>query len=157
MPNRDIYMLRHEATIVTAITALQIKAGANYGFEILGWEVSQKGSTTSASESMAWVRKSGAATVTTAVAGTHLFRATDTPAADLSLGTTATGVVGSAEGTDADIIHKFGFNVLSGYSRQLLLEERALFRCKLGEIIALKFLTAPATQLWQFNVVLMEI
>ena len=35
MARGDAYVIRHEATISTAITFIQLKAGSNYGFEIL--------------------------------------------------------------------------------------------------------------------------
>src|SRR5579859_2113828 len=99
MARGDVYVVRHEATISTAITFIQLKAGANYGFEIMEAGLTQKGSTTSASESIALVRKTAAATVTTAAVGTHVFKTnTDEPTPDLSLGTAATGVIGTVEG-----------------------------------------------------------
>ena len=148
MARGDVYVVRHEATISTAITFIQLKAGANYGFEILEAGLTQKGSTTSASESIALVRKTAAATVTLGAIGTHVFLLnTGAPNPDLSLGTSATGVIGTAEGTDGDVVLKEGLNVLNGWQHIPIPEDR--IQCKVGEIIALKFLTAPASQLWQ--------
>jgi hypothetical protein len=156
MARNDVFVIRHEATISTAITFIQLKAGTTFGFEILEMGLTQKGSTTSASESIALVRKTGAATVTTAVVGTHVFGVQsqeNTPG--LSLGTSATGVIGSAEGTDGDILLKEGFNVLNGWAHVPVPERR--FQVAVSEIVALKFLTAPASQLWQAWMVIREL
>lgn len=156
MPRGNVYTLRHEAAVATAITILQLKAGTNSGFEILSAHLTQRDSETSVQESIGLVRKSAAATVTTAVAGTHLFEhLTDGPAADLSLGTTATGVIGTAEGTDGDIVLKEGFNALNGWHYVPVPEERHQF--KQGEIVALKFLNAPASQNWEMAVTIREL
>ena len=149
------YVIRHEATIATAITAIQLKASASGPFEILGATATQRGSTTSAQEAIALVRKTVAATVTIAVAGTHVFKAkTNDPTAGLQLGTAATGVIGTAEGTDGDIACKLGFNVLSGYV-YLPVPEARIWVPAAG-LIALKFLNAPATQTWDLEMIIRE-
>jgi hypothetical protein len=88
--------------------------------EILSFNVSQSGSTTSAMDQIRLVRKTAAATVTTGAVGTNVFDFTGNSTSGSStfrgtLGTTTTGVVATAEGTDGDIIHQFNFNVLGGY------------------------------------------
>lgn len=156
MARGDVYILRHQAIISTAITIIQIKAGTSYGFEIISAALSQSNSETSQQEEIALVRKSAAATVTTAVVGTHVFL-TDPggPNPNLSLGTAATGVIGTAEGTDGDVILREGFNVLNGWLYMPVPEERIQFR--VSDIVALRFLTAPASQLWNAKIVIREL
>ena len=56
MPQGDIYILKNSATVSTAITVLQLKAGANNGFEIVRAQANQRGSTTSVETSArVWV------------------------------------------------------------------------------------------------------
>lgn len=155
MPAGDVYTLRQSSTVSTAITVLQLKAGANNGFVIIRASLTQYGSTTSAQETISIVRKSGAATVTTAVAGTTLLsRDPNQATASLSLGTSATGVTATGEGTDGDVILQEGFNVLNGWLYIPVPEER-IYVPPAG-IIGLKFLTAPASQTWKQEVVIME-
>ena len=156
MPQGDIYILKNSATVSTAITVLQLKAGANNGFEIVRAQANQRGSTTSVEEAIALVRKSAAATVTAAVAGTTLFfRDPNQAAASLSLGTAATGVTATVEGTDGDVAWEEGFNVLNGWLYLPVPEER-IYVPPAG-IIALKFLSAPASQTWKFLMAIREL
>lgn len=155
MPAGDVYTLRQSSTISTAITFLQLKAGANNGFVIIRASLTQYGSTTSAQEEIEIVRKSVAATVSTAVAGTTLFfRDPNQAAASLTLGTSATGVTATGEGTDGDVILREGFNVLNGWMYIPVPEERIYVPP--GGIIGLKFPTSPASQTWKQEVVIME-
>lgn len=134
-------------TIATAITALQLKAGTNGPIELLRAWATQANNTTSAQCSIALVRKTAAATVTTAVAGTHLTKLNPAhPTADASLGTSATGITATAEGTDGDIVTAEGINVLSGWVWVPVPEERIIV--PQGGIIALKFLDAPSSSKW---------
>lgn len=142
-------------TISTAITVLQLKAGAAAPIEILRMSLTQKGSTTSAEEKIAVVRKTAAATVTAAVAGTTLVKPrTNDPVAAASLGTAATGYTGTAEGTDGDELIHDGFNVLTGWLYLPIPEERIWIPG--GGILALKFLTAPASQEWHASITFRE-
>ncbi len=134
-------------TIATAITALQLQAGTKGPIEILRAWAMQASSTTSAQCSVGLVRKTGAATVTAAVAGTTLTKGSPLcPTADASLGISATGITASAEGTDGEIAHAEGFNVLSGFNWVPTPEERIIV--PQGGIIALKFLDAPPSAKW---------
>ena len=143
MPKGDFYTLRHEATISTAITFLQAKAGTSYGFCIREFGIGKRADATSEQIAIALVRKSSAATVTTAAIGTHLFKHDPGgPDPNLSLGTAATGVIGSAEGSDSDIICKIPFNLVSGLIYQPLRE----IEVAVSGIIALKFLEAPTSR-----------
>jgi hypothetical protein len=155
MANNDVYTLRNEIVVSTAITVLQIKCGASNPCEIIRASVSQRGSTTSAEEIIELVRKSAAATVTAAVAGTTLLsRDPGQPTAGLSLGTSATGHTATAEGTDTDVILKEGFNVLNGWLYLPVPEERIYVPA--GGIIGLKFPVAPASQTWEFTITVRE-
>jgi hypothetical protein len=156
MPQGDIYILKNSATVSTAITVLQLKAGANNGFEIVRAQAGQRGSTTSVQEAIALVRKSAAATVTAAAAGTNLFfRDPNQAAASLTLSTSGTGFTATAEGTDTDQVWEEGFNVLNGWLYLPVPEERIYVPP--GGIIGLKFLTAPASQTWKFLMAIREL
>ena len=156
MPQGDVYILKNSATVSTAITCLQLKAGANNGFEIVRAQVNQYGSTASVQEVISLIRKSAAATVTAAAAGTNLFfRDPNQAAASLTLSTTGTGFAASAEGTDGDKCWEEGFNVLNGWLYLPVPEER-IYVPPAG-IIALKFATAPASQTWKFLMAIREL
>ena len=151
-----VYTLRHKATVSTAITLLQIKAGTTRAVEVLAAKLTQRASTTSVQEAIQIVRKTVAATVTTAVAGTHLFKHNPSaPTSDLSLGTTATGVIGTGEGTDGDVIVEEGFNVLNGWRWPHQAGETIVI--PIGGILAMKFVDAPASQSWRMSLVFREI
>lgn len=160
MPSGDVYAVLNKAvTVSTAITVIQIKAGANNGIEILRASATQRGSTTSVQEDIAFVRKSSAATVTAAVDATDntatiVRRDPNQSAASATLGTTATGITASGEGTDANCLLREGFNVLNGWMYLPVPEER-IYIPPAG-ILGLKFLSAPASQAWDFEVWFIE-
>lgn len=160
MPHRDNYIIRAELTISTAITAVQLKAGTSYGFEINSVTVTQRGGTTSTQEKIGLIFKTAGATVTAATVGplgnlNGVFL-TDpgmsTP--NLALGTAATGFTATAEGTDGYMPVQLGFNVLNG-CYDIPVPERRIF-CRVSDIIGLKFFTAPASQLWEFEIDITE-
>lgn len=160
MPHRDVYIIRAELTISTAITAVQLKAGTSYGFEILSASVTQRGGTTSTQEKIGFVYKSAAATVTAATTtatgnsnGVFLIDQGG-PTPNLVLSTSGTGFSASAEGTDAGMPVQLGYNVLNGVY-DIPVPERRLF-CRVNDIIGLKFFTAPASQLWEFEIDIQE-
>lgn len=156
MPYGHVYTLRNELTISTAITIVQIAAGATAPLILLSASLTQSASTTSAQTRIAWVRKTGAATVTAAVVGTNLFKARPgDPTPSLQLGAALTGWTATAEGTDGDIPWVEGFNVLNGWKYLPVPEER--IHVPAAGIIGLKFLTAPASQTWEIQVSLMEL
>ncbi len=150
-----IYTLRHEAVVSTLITILQLKAGALVPFEILSASLTQRLSTTSVQVGIEFVRKTVAATVTTAVLGTHLFKKPGDPNPGLDLGTAATGVIATAEGTDGDIPLRDGFNVLNGWKHLPVPEERKFVPA--AGIIALKFPAVPASHTWNMEIVIREL
>jgi hypothetical protein len=155
--NRGTYVLRNAGvTISTAITILQLKAGTNYPLEILRASLSQFGSTTSAGARFSLLRKTGAATVTAASAGTHLNKMNSAnPTSDVSLGTTATGYTGTSEGTDGDILVDEGFNVINGFVWLPTPEERIVV--PVSGFLAMKFLTAPASHTWYASIYFREL
>lgn len=156
MPYGHRYTLRHEAVVSTAITILQLLAGTAVPFLIVSASLSQDGSTTSAQEKIAFVRKSAAATVTTAVVGTHLFKTRPgDPTPGLTLSTTGTGVIASGEGTDTDVCYEEGFNVLSGW--RFTPSEKEYIHVPGAGIIGLKFRTAPASETWQMSITIEEL
>jgi len=156
MPYGDVYNLRHSASVSTAITVLQIATGTTCPALILSAGASQRGSTISAQEELAFVRKTAAATVTAAVIGTHLFKLrTGDPTPALQLGAALTGVIATAEGTDGDVCFRSGFNVLNGWVYLPVPEER-LFIPAAG-ILGLKYMTAPGGQNWDWNLSIMEL
>lgn len=141
--------------ISTAITVAQLKLGTNGPAAILRHSLTQDGSVTSTQIRGGLIRKSAAATVTTAVAATNLNKQNPvSPTADASLGTTATGITATAEGTDADHLCTRGFNVLNGQEVVYTPEERDIVAQ--GGIVAQKLLTA-FNSTWSSELVFMEL
>jgi hypothetical protein len=162
MPQGDVYTILNRAvTVSTAITVIQIKAGANNGLEIVRASVTQRGSTVSAQEDIAFVRKTNPCTVTAAIDATDntatiLKRDPNQSAASATLSTTATGITSTSEGNpDGNIILREAFNVLNGWMYLPVPEER-IYVPPAG-ILALKFITAPASQTWDIEVVIREL
>ena len=135
-----VYSVRMDrVSVSTAITILQIKAGANPLWLLRAW-CAQSSLTTIAEQTIQINRKSGAATVT---AFTPLKVGSDADAAALAVGgTAATGTNASAEGTDTDVLYPDSFNILDGWL-WLPVEEERIFVPPAG-IIGLKFPVAPS-------------
>ena len=149
---RGVYIVGNGGVVIsTAITIIQIAAGAANPIEILRATVTQRGSTTSAQPDVQLVRKTAAATVTPA---TPLLLRGSAPASAAVGGTALTGITATAEGTDGDVLPHQGFNVLTGWVYLPIPEERIWVPG--GGIIALKFPTAPATQTWLAEIVFQE-
>ena len=111
------------ATVTTAKTLIQVKAGALTPLELLRAEISQTTTETSDTGEFVIRRKTAAATVTTATP--LLYNGIDA-AADAVGGTAATGTNASVEGTDGDILYQRGFNVLNGHTWLAVPEERII-------------------------------
>lgn len=143
-----VYLLKNNGvTIATAITALQLLAGSAGPVEILRASLTQSTTTTSAQTAAGVIRKSAAATVTAAVAGTTLLKGNPVaPASNANLGTSATGITASAEGTNGELSTQRGFNVLNGYEWLPTPEERIL--APQAGIVALTFQAAPPSATW---------
>lgn len=125
-----------------AITLVQVKAGAASIFRILRAWCSQSNQTSSAQQAIEIVRKSAAATVTSA---TPLLIDPGDSAANAVGGTSATGTNANAEGTDGDILYRDNFNVLNGWLWVPVPEERILVAP--SGIIGLKFPIAPGASM----------
>lgn len=150
-----MYSLKNNGvSISTAISVQQLKCGTNGPAAILRHSLTQSGSVTSTQIAAGLVRKSAAATVTIAVAGTNLLKQNPISiTADASLGTSATGFTASAEGTDSDITYQRGFNVLNGQECVYTPEERVVVAQ--GGIIAQKIYAAFTTT-WYAELVFAE-
>lgn len=152
------YILKNlGVSISTAITVIQYKAGTNGAVEILRASLTQGSVATSAQYAAALIqRKTAAATVTTGVAGTTLLKQNSiNPTSDASLGTTATGITASGEGTDGEQTVTRGFNDLNGAEYTSTPEERVLV--PQGGIFGLKYLVAPQSATRYGEVVVREL
>ena len=138
-------------TISTAITIIQIKAGASNPLWLVRAKLSQKGSTTSAQERVQILRKTAAATVTSA---TPLLFDGDDVAAKAAGGTSATGITATGEGTDGDVLVDQGFNVLNGF--EWIATPMEMIKVPVSGFIALKFPAAPASQSWSAQMFFVE-
>jgi hypothetical protein len=150
-----MYTLKNNGvSIATATTVQQLKAGVNGPVAILRHSLTQSGSVTSTQVASMLVRKTAAATVTTGVAGTTVLKQNPISiTTDASLGTSATGITGSAEGTDGEQTYARGFNVLNGQEAVYTPEERVIV--PQGGIIAQKLLVAFSTT-WYSEMVFAE-
>jgi hypothetical protein len=150
------YILKNNGVAIsTAITVAQLKAGVNGAIAVLRHSMSQSGSVTSTQIATGLIRKTAAATVTAAVAGTTLLKQNPVaPTTDASLGTSATGITGSAEGTDGELTYQRGFNVLNGQECVYTPEERPIVAQ--GGIIAQK-LAAAFNTTWYSELAFMEL
>lgn len=120
-------LVNNGVTIATAISALQLKPGTNGPAIVLRFGATQSTSTTSAQLKAGLIRKSAAATVTIGVAGTTLLKNNPvSPTADASLGTSATGITATAEGTNSDLTDVRGYNDLNGVEVLYAPEERKI-------------------------------
>lgn len=134
----------------TPVTAVQYQASTGNMAELLYFSISQSGSTTSAMEQVRVVRKTAGATVTAGAVGTNVFSAIrNSTGGAVSfqgvLGTTGTGVVATAEGTDGDEYLRFNFNVLSGFEENFQPEARpsippsGIIAIKIKSVVALTY------------------
>jgi hypothetical protein len=151
-----VYTLRNNGvSISTAITVLQLQAGTAGPIEILRAALTQQAVVTSTQVAAKLVRKSAAATVTIAVAGTNLNKNNPImPASNATLGTSATGFTASGEGTDGEIDIERGFNVLTGF--EWLASDAEQIIVPAAGIFALKFSVAPPAATWYGEIVFRE-
>lgn len=129
----------NNTSVSTAITLVQLKAGSASILRILRAWCSQSNLTSSAQQAIEIVRKSAAATVT--AFGAPLKNDPGDAASNMVSSTTGTGTVGTAEGTDGDILYRDNFSVLNGWLWVPTPEERIIVGP--SGIIALKFPVAP--------------
>ena len=136
-----VYTVSNGGVITTgAVTMVQLKAGASHGIEILRVMVTQSLSETSTQERIQIVRKSAAATVTSA---TPLLMNPGDGVADSVGGVAATGITATVEGTDGDILVDAGFNILNGF--EWLPTPLETIVVEAAGIIGVKFPVAPAS------------
>lgn len=152
-----VYALANNGvTISTAITAIQLKAGANGVVELLRAALTQGTSVTSTQFAAGVIRKTAAATVTAATAGANVKKMNPaSPTADCSLGATATGFTASGEGTDGDLSIQRGINILNGWEWLPTPEERMIV--PIAGFCAVKFLTAPPSATWYAELLFREL
>ena len=127
-------------SVSSAITLVQVKAGSGTSLVLLRAWCKQLNQTTSAMQEVEVVRKTAAATVTSA---TPEKFDPDGAVAQAAGGTSATGTNASAEGTDGGILRRDSFNVLNGWEWIPVPEERP--EVGGGGMIALKFPSAPGS------------
>jgi hypothetical protein len=151
------YTLKNNGvSISTAISVIQLKLGTNGPAELLRASQTQGTSTTSSQIAAKIVRKTAAATVTAAVAGTTLLKQNPiNPASDASLGTAATGITASAEGTDGEAPIERGHNILNGWEWLPTPEERELV--PQAGIVALKNSVAPPSATYYAEIAFREL
>ena len=135
--------------ISTAITILQIKAGAA-ALELLRAGMTQGLSETSTMEHVQILRKTAAATVTSFTP--RLYNPSD-PVSLAIGGTAATGYTATAEGTDGDVLVDEGWNILNGWL-WVPIEDKIIV--PQAGIIAMKFPVAPASATWRAYMVFRE-
>ncbi len=154
--NGNVYTFsRQGMSVSTAITVLQLAAATAKPVEILRAWASQQTSTTSTQVGITLVRKTGAATVTAAVAADIKKANPSDSASSVQLGTALTGYTATAEGTDGDQLYVDGFNVLSGWLYLPVPEERIVVAG--GGIIGLKFLTTQAAATYNVGICYREL
>lgn len=130
--------------ISTAITLIQIAAGAANPLELLRVVISQGLSEISTQEQVQILRTSTAATVT---ASTPLLMDSRSEASGAVGGTALTGITATVEGTPGDILVDDGFNILNGWTWLATPEERIVVEG--GDFIALRFPVAPTSATWR--------
>jgi hypothetical protein len=131
---------RNRVATTTAITVIQVAVPANCAIEILRAQGGQSSSTTSTAGVMSLVRKTAAATVTSATPGLQVEGA---QASKCVGGAALTGITASAEGTDGVIFDEECFNIVGNGAIYLPVpEEREMIGP--SEFIALKHFVAPA-------------
>jgi hypothetical protein len=105
----------------TALTLIQVVAGASSGLEIVSVKCAQHASTTSTMVPVQLNRKTVAATVTSF---TPLLLSAGDSAAKAVGGLAATGITATVEGTDGDIVEQDVFNFLAPWLYLPVPEER---------------------------------
>ena len=138
-----LYVVRLAPTAFTASrTLIQIVAGAA-AIDLVGATISQITKSTAELLRIQILRKTVAATVTSATP--ILLNAGDSVSLAVG-GTTLTGVNASAEGTDGDVLADGVWNVLNGEYNILDIPEMRR-RVPQAGIVGLKLITAPAASM----------
>jgi hypothetical protein len=127
-------------SVSTAITLLQYKAGSTNTAKLIRAWVTQSNQTSSTQQTIAILRKSAAATVTSFTP--LLLDPGDSAAAGVG-GTSATGYTATAEGTNGNILVQADFNVLNGWLWVPVPEDRIIIPP--SGIIGLTLINAPGS------------
>lgn len=134
-PSGAYVIMRNRISTTTAITVLQMTNTTNHVSEIIRATGNQSSSTTSTSTALALLRKSVAATGTSAV--TPVAMSEGHQSSGVTAGRDATG-----EGTDGNITFEEGFNIVGNGMLYLPVpEERELIGP--SDVFAMKFTVAP--------------
>jgi hypothetical protein len=121
---RGVYTVKIKiSAVTTAKTLIQIKAGTASALEILRAWLTQSNVTVDDNAEALILRKTAAATVTSA---TPVLHDPSDQAAKAVGGTTATGTNASTEGTDGDELIHEGFSILAGWTWLPTPEERII-------------------------------
>jgi hypothetical protein len=143
-----VYTSRQTATILTAITAIQVVAAAAKPLVLIrGW-MTESASATAAQAGIHLVRKSAAGTAGAAV----------TPVKHNLSAAAASHTAGhqySAEGTVTDTLDEEGFNVVNGWLYLPTPDEQVVVPG--AGILGAQFAAAPATQTWRYGLTVVEI
>jgi hypothetical protein len=139
------YVARNTATVSTAITVIEITNTAAEVLEILRAWVTQENVTATGQAGIAIVRK------TVSITGTSLTTAA------LSSGTSSATAkhTASGEGTDGAFLIREGFNLVNGWLYLPVPEER--ITVPPSGMLALKFMTAPASASFSYGFVWQEL
>jgi hypothetical protein len=149
------YCIRGTATNPGAITLVQIVPTSSVGIAILRAEIASN-QVTNQQQQVAIVRKSAAATVTAGSVGTNVFKTSlADPSPNLTLSTTTTGIIATAEGTDSETPYLTYFNLQSNFLYLPVPEER--INIGPSAIGALKLTAAPPSGTYAFLVTIMEL
>lgn len=141
---QGIFTVNHSRIVVaTAITIIQLKAGANRPLELVEFHVCEHSTATAAMAIIACLRKTGAATVTSA--NPVAYDAVNTPPTTAVSGVSATGITATAEGTDGDVLVEVAFDITKGVRWNFgATMDRPIV--PVNGIVGLKFTVAPASQ-----------
>lgn len=143
----NVYTARQTATIVTAITILQVVASATKPLVMVRMWVTESGTAVAAQAGNEIVRKTAAGT-TTAVTPVPVRPSQGT--ASFTAGHNAT-----AEGTVTDVHDGEGYNVVNGWLWLPTPDEQIVVPS--AGILGVRFAAAPATQTWRYGATVVEI
>lgn len=150
---REYSFIFNALTSLTTTPFLQLATPATTGITILGIEVGQEASTTSAQTILQITRRSTASTLPTSTTPFSLDQNDPTSLLTGSTTTNATGIA-SVTGTIGNVLARLCFNVLNG----LLWVPTPEYRIKMGpsSFLTLQFPTTPPAVTWSGQVYFLE-
>lgn len=150
-PSGAYTVVRDRVSTTTAITVIQIAVPANCAIELMRAQGGQSSSTTSTAGQCAVVKKTAAATVTSA---TPAPLSDGMQASKCVGGASATGITATGEGTDGATLHVETYNIVgNGFLWLPVPEERPFIGP--SEFVALKHFVAP-TGTWSHEMNFLE-